>query len=231
MQLFWSLSFILFISCIPKEISDIVSTEDQLTTNEIARGLKQALEIGISKGSEQLAKLDGYYKSPYKILLPEEARQIVNKLEMVPGFENYEEEITEKLNRAAEDAATKAKPIFVDAIRGITIEDAAGILTGEDDAATQYLHGKTYDPLTDAFQPVIQNSLDEVGAIDLWEQGVTTYNKIPFVKKLNPDMDAYVTEKALDGLFKMVAKEEKEIRENPVARTTDLLKKVFGSLD
>lgn len=231
MKFLFHICLLLFTSCIPKEVSDLVTADDQLSTDEVAKGLKQALEIGVTKGSEELAKVDGYYKSPYKIFLPEEARKIADKLQVVPGFSDWEEDMTEKLNRAAEDAAKKAAPIFKDAITGMTIGDAFDILKGEDNAATIYLQSKTENKLYDEFRPVIHNSLDEVGAIDLWKDGVTAYNKIPFIKKMNPELDDHVTNEALDGLFHMVAKEEKEIRKNPVSRTTDLLKKVFGSLD
>jgi hypothetical protein len=118
MKILFHICLLLFTSCIPKEVSDLVTLDDQLSTDEVAKGLKQALEIGITKGSEELAKVDGYYKSPYKIFLPEEARKIADKLQVVPGFSDWEEDMTEKLNRAAEDAAKKAAPIFKDAITG-----------------------------------------------------------------------------------------------------------------
>ena len=215
------------------ELQSIVdsNTEVPLTREEVARGLKEALSIGISNGSEALSKLDGYYKSPYKILLPEQARKITDKLKVVPGFKDVEEVIVQKLNRAAEDAASKAKPIFVDAITGMTIGDAWGILRGADNAATVYLHGQTNDALTDAFQPVILESLDKFNAVEYWDKAVTAYNKLPFVNQMNPRLDEYVTEKALDGLFDMVEKEEKAIRENVSRRTTDLLKRVFAKQD
>ncbi|MCB0656476.1 MAG: DUF4197 domain-containing protein [Saprospiraceae bacterium] len=199
-----------------------------LTSDEVGKGLKEALTIGISKGAEALAKVDGYYKSPYKILIPAEAQTIANKLRVIPGFADFEEQLTEKLNRAAEDAAQKAKPIFVDAITSMTIGDAWNILKGPEDAATSYLKQETYQQLYDAFKPVIVNSLEKVNALTYWESAVTAYNKIPLVKKMNPKLDDYVDTQALNGLFSMVQKEEKEIRTNVGARTTDLLRRVFS---
>ena len=206
-------------------------TDQPLTTQQIASGLKQALEIGIGKGSDQLSLTDGYYKSIYKILLPEEAMVVTEKLKIIPGFDKVEEIMIEKVNRAAEDAAKSAKPIFVSAIKGMTFDDALGILMGEQDAATSYLHRRTNPQLYSEFQPVILNSLNKLGAVDYWEDAVNAYNKIPFVNKVNPRLDDYVTNKALDGLFGMVEKEEKNIRTNISARTTELLRKVFAKQD
>lgn len=201
------------------------------TAAEVALGLKEALTIGISKGSDALSKENGYYQSIYKILLPEEARKVTEKLKIIPGFSNVEEELVRRLNRAAEDAAVKAKPIFVSAIKGLTFEDAMQILLGPKDAATQYLHGKTYQGLYDAFQPEILNSLDKFNAIEYWEKAITAYNKIPLVEKVNPRLDDYVANEALEGLFGMVEKEELAIRSDPAKRVSDLLKKVFAKQD
>lgn len=203
-------------------------TQVPLSKEEVGAGLKEALTIGIEKGSSTLSALDGYYKSPYKILLPEDAQKVVEKLRIVPGFNDYEAQLVEKLNRAAEDAAKKAFPIFADAITSMTIGDAFNILKGADNAATVYLKDQTHQALYAAFQPVITESLNKVNAIEYWETGVTAYNKIPLVKKMNPKLDDYVNQKALEGLFKMVEKEEKRIRTDVSARTSDLLKKVFG---
>ena len=202
-----------------------------LTNEEIGQGLKQALEIGIGKGADLLAQEDGYYQSPYKILLPPEARQVTERLQNVPGFTQLEEIILEKINRGAEDAATRAKPIFVGAIRQMTFADALNVLTGEQDAATTYLRGNTYDELYQEFSPVIITSLDKFDARQVWSDAVDVYNKIPFVEKANPDLADYVTGQALDGLFAMVAREELNIRTNISARTTDLLRRVFARQD
>jgi len=201
------------------------------TITEIGLGLKQALEFGISEGSKVLSARDGYYKSLYKIYLPEEARVVTERLKVIPGFSNLEDVILEKLNRAAEDAAKSAAPIFVDAIRQMTFDDAVNILMGPDDAATQYLNAKTFDPLYQEFKPVIVTSLNKFNAIEYWADAVNAYNKIPFVSKVNPNLDEYVTEKALEGLFAMVAKKELGIRNDVSQRTTDLLKKVFRKQD
>ncbi|MBI1226400.1 MAG: DUF4197 family protein [Bacteroidetes bacterium] len=203
----------------------------ELTTSEVSAGLKEALEIGIGKGSDALSKQDGYYKSAYKILLPPEAQKVAAKLRNVPGFTNVEERILEKINRGAEDAAKKAKPIFVSAIRQMTFSDAMNILMGEKNAATVYLNRTTSDQLYQEFNPVIVQSLDKFDARKYWSDAVNAYNKIPFVEKANPDLDDYVTKQALNGLFSMVEKEELDIRTNIASRTSDLLKKVFAKQD
>ncbi|MFN7117893.1 MAG: DUF4197 domain-containing protein [Saprospiraceae bacterium] len=202
-----------------------------LTQGEVGSGLKEALNIGISKGADALSATDGYFKSPYKILLPPEARKVADKLKNVPGFKNFEETVLEKINRGAEDAAKKAKPIFVSAITQMTFADAMNILMGEKNAATQYLQRTTSDQLYQEFNPVIVESLDKFEARDYWSKAINTYNKLPFVEKANPDLDDYVTKEALKGLFGMVEKEELNIRTNLAARTTDLLKRVFAKQD
>ncbi len=202
-----------------------------ITNTDIANGLKQALNKGIESGVDYLSKTDGFYKSPYKILLPEEAQTVVEKLRIIPGFNKVEDEITLKLNRAAEDAVKRAKPIFVDAIKQMTFTDVKNILMGEKNAATQYLHRTTYNKLYDEFHPVILESLNKFGAVDYWADAVNAYNNIPFVNKMNPQIDDYVTQKALAGVFDMVEKKELDIRTNIRARTTDLLRKVFSLQD
>ena len=202
-----------------------------LSVEEIANGLKEALNNGIGKGSDLLSQLDGYYKSPYKILLPVEATNVINKLKVVPGFNDLEANLTLRVNRAAELAAQKAKPIFVKAIKEMTFKDATNILMGADTSATGYLREHTYSPLYQEFQPIVLDALNEVHAADYWQTAVTAYNKIPFVKKTNPKLDDYVAEQALKGLFTMIAKEEVGIRKDISLRTSDLLKKVFGKQD
>ncbi|MBL0009374.1 MAG: DUF4197 domain-containing protein [Saprospiraceae bacterium] len=201
------------------------------TSAEIGQGLKQALEFGISEGAALLAQKDGYFKSEYKILLPAEARKVTDRLKFIPGFNDVENIILEKLNRAAEDAAASAKPIFVNAIREMTFDDALNILMGPQNAATQYLDQKTHVPLYNEFNPVVVTSLNKFNAIQYWADAVNAYNKIPLVEKVNPSLDQYVTEAALDGLFGMVAKKELQIRTDINSRTTDLLKKVFAKQD
>ncbi|MEZ4994262.1 MAG: DUF4197 domain-containing protein [Saprospiraceae bacterium] len=224
----------LLAACTPQELQNALGTltgSGQLTSAEIGSGLKQALEFGISEGAQKLAEKDGYFKSQYKILLPAEARKVTDKLQNIPGFSDIENVILEKINRGAEDAAKKAAPIFVDAIKAMTFQDALGILMGENNAATTYLNNATYQPLYDEFSPVIIESLDKFNARQYWSDAVNTYNKIPFIEKVNPDLGDYVTGEALNGLFSMVEKKELEIRNNVNARTTDLLKKVFAKQD
>ena len=223
------------IGCTTQQIQAALDTlteaSGELTSEEIGSGLKQALEFGISEGAQRLSQENGYYKSAYKILLPAEARKVTDKLQNVPGFNKVEEVILEKINRGAEDAAKKAKPIFVNAIKQMTFRDALDILMGDDDAATRYLNRATYNKLYAEFNPVIVTSLDKFNARDYWSDAVNTYNKIPFVDPVNNDLDDYVTKEALSGLFSMVEKKEIEIRNNVSARTTSLLKKVFAKQD
>lgn len=212
-------------------LQEVQSSLGDPSVTEIARGLKEALSIGVSKGSEELSQDKGYYDSPFKILLPAEARKVTSKLSKVPGFATVEDEIIKKLNQAAEDAAKSAKPIFLDAIKSMTFEDASNILLGAPDAATRYLEDATSRALYDEFQPVIVNSLNKFNAIEYWEKAMNTYNKIPFVDQVNPRLDDYVTEQALGGMFGMVEGEEKKIRTDVGARTSQLLKKVFAKQD
>ncbi len=217
-------------------ISDAQSIFDKVKNvvtgnSDIGAGLKEALNIGISAGADSLSKQGGYLNSPYKILLPPEARSVVSKLKMVPGFGDVEANMVKKMNAAAEDAAVKAKPIFLNAIKQMTFSDAANILMGAQDAATQYLKSKTYDELYKQFNPIVITSLDQVGARTYWAEAANANNKIPFVKKANPSLDDYVTKEALKGLFSMIAVKEVSIRNDKGARTTDLLKNVFAKQD
>jgi hypothetical protein len=200
----------------------------QLSADEVGAGLKEALIKGASKGADIVSQADGYFKNAeIKIPFPAEVKNVETKLRQL-GMGAEVDKFVLALNRAAEDAAGEAKPIFVSAIKQLTIQDAFSILKGEQDAATQYLKRTTSGQLTDAFKPIIQSSLTKVNATQYYRNLVTTYNKIPLVKKVNPDLDDYATAKALDGLFVMVAKEEQAIRQDPQARTSDLLRKVFG---
>jgi hypothetical protein len=210
-----------------KKIKDKV-TGGKLSSEDIASGLKEALTKGVSKGSDEVSKENGYFKNPeIKIPFPPEVKQVESTLRKM-GMNDQVDKFVLSLNRAAEDAAKEAKPIFVSAIKQMTIQDAGKILKGEDDAATQYLNKTTSGQLKDKFKPIIKASLDKVNATKYYKELITAYNKVPLVKKVNPDLDQYATDKATDGLFVMIAKEEKNIRENPGARTTELLKKVFG---
>jgi Protein of unknown function (DUF4197) len=202
---------------------------ESLSTEQVAEGLKEALTNGVSNGADLVSQLDGYYKNPeIKIPFPPEVRQVESSLRQL-GLGSEVDKFVESLNRAAEDAALEAKPIFISAIKQMTIQDAWGILKGEQDAATKYLSKTTSPLLKEKFNPVIRQSLDKVNATRYYSDLIKTYNKIPLVQKVNPNLDEYATEKAIQGLFLMIAKEEKNIRANPGARTTDLLKKVFGN--
>ena len=204
----------------------------ELSTTEIGQGLKDALSKGVQKGVNELSATDGYFKSNlYKILLPEEARKVTDRLKAVPGFSNVEADLVEKMNRGAENAAKEAGPIFASAITSMTFQAAMDILMGADNSATEYLRKSTYQQLYDKFNPVIVKALDDIGANKLWRNATDAYNKIPLVTKVNNDLDDHVTTKALGGLFGKIQEEEKNIRRNPVLRTSDLLKKVFAKQD
>lgn len=210
------------------EVNKAMGTEKPLTTEEVGSGLKEALINGISKGSDLVSQMDGYFKNPeIKIPFPPEVKKVENTLRDI-GLGGEVDKFVMTLNRGAEDAAKEAKPIFIAAIKSMTIEDAWAILKGQDNAATEYLRKTTSGQLREKFKPVIQNSLNKVNATKYYGDLVSRYNKIPLVDKVNPNLDDYATDKAIDGLFVMIAKEEKNIRQDPVARTTELLKRVFG---
>ncbi|GAA0891198.1 DUF4197 domain-containing protein [Fulvivirga kasyanovii] len=220
-------------SQINKTIGDINKAlgEESLSTEQVVAGLKEALIKGITTGSAEASKIDGYFKNPkIKIPFPPDVQRVEEKLRQI-GLGNEVDKFVMTLNRGAEDAAKEAKPIFINAIKSMTIQDAWGILKGDDNAATQYLIKTTSVQLKSKFKPVIKNSLDKVNATKYYGDIVTTYNKIPFVDKVNPDLDDYATDKAIEGLFYLVAQEEEKIRKDPVARTTELLKKVFAAQD
>lgn len=197
------------------------------SSNEIANALKQALTIGAEKGTAVLAQPDGFFKNAaLKILLPPEAQKIESTLRSV-GMGKQVDEAILSINRAAEDACKTAAPIFVSAIKDLTVTDAVNILKGADTAATAYLKTSTTAPLTNAFKPIIETSLQKTDATKHWSTLVNAYNKFS-LRKLNPSLSDYVTEKALTGIYSQIALEEKNIRQNPAARATELLKKVFN---
>ncbi len=197
----------------------------------IGNGLRQALDFGIDKQVTKLTKKDGFYKNPLvKILLPQELQKVDKTLRDI-GLGNLADEGLKILNRAAEDAVKEATPIFVDAVKGITFNDAKNILLGADNAATSYLQNRTNQALYAKFNPVIQNSFSKVGADQIWSNIINKYNTIPFVEKVNPDLTDYVTNQALKGVYKMIAVEEKNIRTKINSRTTTLLKQVFALQD
>jgi hypothetical protein len=204
------------------------TTGAPVTQSEVASGLRQALEVGIKNGAGKASQTDGYYKnSLIRIPFPPEVQRVENTLRKI-GLGSEVDRFVMTLNRGAEDAAKSAVPIFVGAIKQMTIQDAWGILKGDKDAATQYLKRTTSTQLTNAFKPVIQQSLQKTNATKYYADLVNQYNQIPLVQKVNPNLDEYATQKAIDGLFLLVADEELKIRENPVARTTELLRRVFS---
>jgi len=197
----------------------------------IASGLREALDMGIDKQVTKLTQTDGFYKnSLVKILLPEELQKVDKTLRDI-GLGSLADEGLKVLNRAAEDAVKEATPIFVDAVKSITFTDAKNILLGADNAATQYLENKTNNALYVKFNPVIQNSFSKVGADQVWSNIITKYNAVPFVNKVNPDLTDYVTNEALEGVYKMISVEEKNIRTKVSSRTTNLLRQVFALQD
>ena len=202
-----------------------------LSQAEMGNGLKEALNNGITKQVSKLTTTDGFFKNEdVKILLPEELQKVDTKLRQL-GMTKLADDGLKILNRAAEDAVKEATPIFVDAVKQMTFTDAKNILLGNESSATTYLQTSTSTALYGKFNPVIKNSFAKVGADKIWTQIITKYNSIPLVKKVNPDLTDYTTNKAMEGVFKMIAVEEKDIRTNFSARTSDLLKKVFALQD
>ncbi len=200
-----------------------------ITENEAAQGIREALDQGVGRGISFLNKADGFFDNQaYKLFLPAEAQKIESTLRQL-GMGGMVDKAILQINRAAEDAVGYARPIFVDAIKEMTITDALNIIRGSQDAATQYFRQKTTDKLTAAFTPVIKSSLDKFSATKYYGDVVKTYNNFPTtLNKLNPDLPSYVVEKAITALFDQIAKEEANIRTNATARTTEILKRVFG---
>lgn len=202
-----------------------------ITNDQIAGGLKEALNNGITNQVSTLAIKDGFFKNQLvRILLPEELQKVDNTLRKI-GLSKVADEGLKVLNRAAEDAVGEAIPIFVDAIKGMTFADAKNILMGDKNAATMYLKTKTSEALYQKFQPIINSSFTKVGADKIWNDLITKYNNLPLTNDVNPDLTDYVTGEALKGVFTMVEVEEKEIRAEVGKRTSDLLKKVFALQD
>lgn len=216
------------------ELQQIAKDYPQLGTlgnADIAAGLKEALNNGITKEVSKLTATDGFYKNQaVKILLPAELQKVDKALRDI-GMRSLADEGLKVLNRAAEDAVKEATPIFVSAVKNMTFTDAKNILMGSDNSATLYLQSSTTTALYGKFNPVVQRSLGKVGADKVWSNIITKYNALPLTNDVNPDLNDYVTNKALEGVFKMIAVEEKEIRTNLSARTSDILKKVFALQD
>jgi len=213
------------------QAKDKVKTATGTGGVDIAAGLREALQKGVNTQVTKLTAMDGFLKNDkVKILFPEELKKVENTLRKA-GMGKLADDGIKSLNRAAEDAVKEATPIFVDAIRKMTITDAKNILMGQNNAATQYLQKTTKAALYAKFLPIVQASLGKVGADQIWTSLISKYNRIPLVTKVNPDIDDYVTNKALDGVFVMIALEELNIRQKLDARTSTLLKKVFALQD
>jgi len=222
-----------FVGC--TELQQVVNQLPQGPTGignaEIAQGLREALNMGIEKQVNKLALENGFFRNELvKILLPEELQKVDKTLRDV-GLGNLADEGLRIINRAAEDAVGEATPIFVDAVKEITFNDARQILLGSDNAATQYLEQSTKTKLYDKFNPIIKNSFQKVGADQIWSNIITRYNNLPLTNDVNPDLTDYTTNEALEGVYTMIAVEEQEIRTKISSRTTDLLKKVFALQD
>lgn len=230
-----ALCFVVFqlISCneLQQVVNQLPQGETGIGTAQIAQGLREALDKGIDKQVSKLTQENGFLKNELvKIALPEELQKVDKTLRDI-GLGNLADEGLKILNRAAEDAVGEATPIFVNAVKAITFDDAKSILLGNDNAATQYLTSATKTELYSKFNPVIKSSFEKVGADKIWSNLINKYNSIPLTKKVNPDLTDYVTQEALNGVYTMIAVEEKEIRTNVSARSSDLLKKVFRLQD
>jgi len=213
------------------QLPQITSQIPGLGGVDIASGLKEALNKGITVQVSKLTAEDGFYKNEaVKILMPDELKKVDAALRKI-GLSSLADEGIKVMNRAAEDAVKEATPIFVSAVKNMSFKDAKNILLGNESAATTYLQGSTTTSLYSKFNPVIKSSFEKVGADAVWSKIITKYNTIPLVKKVNPDLTDYTTNQALVGVFKMIAVEEKEIRTNISARTSPLLKSVFAMQD
>lgn len=199
-----------------------------LTNDEVVSGLKEALSLGAKKSAEAASVADGFYRNP-KIFIPwpAEAQNMKDKLVKL-GMEKKVTEFEESMNRAAEEASKEAFTIFADAVKGMSVGDGFAILNGGDTAATHYLREKTYDPLKVKFSPIVKAAIEKVKVTAYWNPLVTTYNKLPGVTKQNPDIEDYVTTKAINGLMVLISEQEAKIRKDPAAQATELLRKVFG---
>jgi hypothetical protein len=214
---------------LPAEAIALSQNKPALSKNEVISGLKEALVLGVNTAAGKASRIDGFYKNPAIFIpWPPEAIQMKQMLEKI-GLKSQVQKLILTLNRAAEESAKKAGPIFLKAVKDLTIDDGFQILRGPNDAATAYLRRKTSGPLTVAFRPVVRSAMDKVEVTKYWNPLVSQYNRIPFMKKVDPNLENYVTERAVSGLFKLIADEERKIRKDPAARITDILRRVFGS--
>lgn len=200
-----------------------------LSNEEVVQGLREALNVGTNNSTASASKADGFYKNPLIFIpFPPEAQKVKNTVVDL-GMQQQVNDFEMSLNRAAEEAAKTAAPVFLDAIKGMSIQDGFSILKGADNAATDYLKNRTSTDLTAKFTPIIKDAIQKVEVTKYWNPIITAYNKVPFVEKQNPNLEQYITARALEGLFKLIAEEEKKIRTNPLAQVTDILKRVFGN--
>lgn len=216
-------------STIGNAASTVSGTGGTLSESEIAKGLKEALEVGTKNAVGSVSKVDGFFKNPkVKIPFPPEVKKVENTVRKV-GMDKQADDFIMALNRAAEDAAKSATPIFAEAIKNMTLADAKSILKGSETAATEFMKSKTSAELIAKFKPLVQQSMQKVQVTKYWKPIATKYNQLPMTQKVNPDLEKYVTDKAIEGLFKMIAEEEIKIRKDPAARVSEILKSVFGS--
>lgn len=217
-----------WLDSLKEKISGTEATKQLLSSEEIGEGLREALRVGTQTVVGQLGKSGGFNQDPQiHIPLPGQLDQVKNILGKV-GMESMMTDFESSLNQAAEIATPKAQKLFVDAINEMTLDDVMAIYKGPDDAATSYLRSKMAVPLALEMKPVIDESLADVGAVNMYNEAMQRYESIPFVPSVNVDIGDYVVEKGMDGIFHYLAKEEAAIRQDPVKRTTDILKKVFG---
>jgi hypothetical protein len=228
-----AIGILFFISCaeLQQVVNQLPGSGTVLSNEVIANGLKEALDQGIEKQVSKLTQSDGFYKNELvKILLPEELRKVDQTLRDI-GLGNLADEGLKVLNRAAEDAVSQATPIFINAVKEMSFIDARNILLGNNNAATSYLENKINTALYEKFNPVINASFEKVGADKIWSSIITRYNAIPLTNNVNPDLTDYVTQQALDGVYKMIAIEEEQIRTKLSSRTSEVLRKVFALQD
>lgn len=228
-----SLVALIFVLVSCNEMQQVLSSlpQDGVSNFDISNGLKAALNQGIDKQVKKLTSTDGFFRNELvKILLPQELQVVDEGLRKI-GLSSLADEGLRLINRAAEDAVKEATPIFVDAISNMSFNDARNILMGTENTATSYLENTTKAALYQRFSPVVKNSFDKVGADKVWRDIISKYNSIPLVNKVNPDLNDYVTNQAMNGVFRMIEVEEKDIRSNLSSRGTDLLKRVFGLQD
>lgn len=213
---------------LPGVLQSTLNGTSTLSDTDITKGLKEALKVGSENASGRASKTDGFNKNPkIRIPFPQDAKDMRKSL-IDLGMKNQVDAFELQLNRAAEDAATKAAPIFLDAILKMNISDGLSILKGKDDAATNYLRSSTSSQLKAAFLPIVKSSLEKVEITRYWMPLFKRYNKLPMVKKVNPDLNDFVTQRAVEGLFMLVAEEEVKIRKDPAARINGVLQQVFG---